>query len=116
MANPEHLALLHQQATAIWNDWRMRNPGSLPDLRWANLSEANLTKAKLSGAKLIDANLYNANLDKCENLGSRPDEDPGFGLQDPCTALSAGKCAMFQSIRRRTGFWSVGSRLSAPLP
>jgi hypothetical protein len=39
MANAEHLALL-QQGTAIWNDWRIRNPGSLPDLRQANLKIA----------------------------------------------------------------------------
>jgi len=66
MANPEHLSLL-QQGVAIWNEWRIRNPGSLPDLSGTNLSDASLSEsnlggANLSGAKLIRANLYGADL------------------------------------------------------
>jgi uncharacterized protein YjbI with pentapeptide repeats len=71
MANAEHLALL-QQGTAFWNDWRTKNPESLPDLNeaklraadlsGANLSKADLSKADLSGADLGQANLSAANL------------------------------------------------------
>jgi hypothetical protein len=51
----------------IWNEWRVRNPDSLPDLGEANLSQedlsmANLSRADLSGANLVMANLINANL------------------------------------------------------
>ena len=79
MANAEHLALL-QQGTASWNDWRTRNPGSLPDLSqvflgganlWrANLSRANLNEAELSGAELSGANLSRANLNGAELSGA----------------------------------------------
>ncbi len=61
MANADHLALL-QQGTAIWNDWRIRNPGSLPDLLEADLKGANLSKADLTGANLREADLRKANL------------------------------------------------------
>jgi uncharacterized protein YjbI with pentapeptide repeats len=61
MANAEHLALL-QQGTAIWNDWRTRNPGSLPDLSGADLRQANLSPVELSGADLHGANLRGADL------------------------------------------------------
>ena len=56
MANAEHLALL-QQGAAIWNDWRIRNPGSLPDLSAADLSEALLNEANLRKANLRKADL-----------------------------------------------------------
>jgi hypothetical protein len=61
MANAEHLALL-QQGAAIWNDWRKRNPASLPDLRQADLIEANLSQADLSEASLIGAYAANTTL------------------------------------------------------
>jgi uncharacterized protein YjbI with pentapeptide repeats len=67
MANADHLALL-QQGTEIWNDWRIRNPGSLPDLSLANLSGANLRQADLSRADLREADLSRADL-KEANLG-----------------------------------------------
>jgi uncharacterized protein YjbI with pentapeptide repeats len=63
MANVEHLALL-QQGTVIWNDWRKRNPVSLPDLRGADLSDADLSGALLSEAFLSSADLSKANLSK----------------------------------------------------
>jgi hypothetical protein len=74
MANAEHLALL-RQGTAIWDDWRQRNPGSLPDLRrasliYASLSEANLTRADLIAADLIAADLIAANLITANLLGA----------------------------------------------
>lgn len=61
VANDEHLALL-RQGTAIWNEWRARNPDSRPDLFEADLSSADLTWANLTRAGLIGANLANANL------------------------------------------------------
>jgi len=72
MPNAEHVALL-QQGTAIWNAWRIRNPGSLPDLslaelRQANLSGANLRQADLSRADLKEADLKEADLSEA-NLG-----------------------------------------------
>ena len=54
MANDEHLDLL-RQGTAVWNEWRERNPDIDPDLIGANLSGA-----KLSGVDLREANLSEA--------------------------------------------------------
>jgi uncharacterized protein YjbI with pentapeptide repeats len=61
MANAEHLALL-KQGTAIWNDWRKRNPRSFLDLGGANLKGADLSFADLGFAELGEANLSRANL------------------------------------------------------
>jgi uncharacterized protein YjbI with pentapeptide repeats len=59
MANDQHVALL-KQGVAVWNEWRLRNPDTRPDLRQVSLigailSEANLTGALLSGAILRGA-------------------------------------------------------------
>jgi hypothetical protein len=48
MANEEHLAL-RKQRTAIWHDWRMKNPASLSDLHEADLSEAKFGATDLRG-------------------------------------------------------------------
>lgn len=84
VANDEHLALL-RQGTAIWNEWRDRNPGIIPnleeaDLKGAELRNANLrdallfkaklSKADLSGADLSGANLHSAVLDDTRLLGA----------------------------------------------
>jgi uncharacterized protein YjbI with pentapeptide repeats len=69
MANAEHLALL-RQGTAIWNDWRIRNPGSLPDVGGADLSGANLSQANLKETKLWGANLSGANLSEADLSGA----------------------------------------------
>jgi hypothetical protein len=61
VANEEHLALL-RQGSAIWNEWRGRNPDNKPDLREANLIQADLTLANLTGADLSDADLRKADL------------------------------------------------------
>jgi Pentapeptide repeats (8 copies) len=71
MANDENVALLKQGVTA-WNEWRLKNPGTHPNLRRADLSGvdlsmahlrgADLSKANLSGADLTGANLTGANL------------------------------------------------------
>jgi uncharacterized protein YjbI with pentapeptide repeats len=63
MANDQHLALLRQGA-AIWNEWRDRNPGVMPDLGEADLNRAELQNANLGDAILIDANLSRADLSR----------------------------------------------------
>jgi uncharacterized protein YjbI with pentapeptide repeats len=75
MANAEHLALLRQSVAWVWNDWRTRNPGSLPDLSWADLRNAylggtNLDGANLSEAHLSDAILHLAHLDGANLSGA----------------------------------------------
>jgi hypothetical protein len=84
VANDEHLALL-RRGTAIWNEWRDRNPGIIPDLEGADLNgaelrnanlrdallfEAKLSKADLSGADLSGANLRSAVLNDTRLLGA----------------------------------------------
>jgi uncharacterized protein YjbI with pentapeptide repeats len=54
MANEQHLALAHQ-GTAVWNNWRKRDPEAVPDLRMAGLSGVKLRQAKLCGADLREA-------------------------------------------------------------
>jgi hypothetical protein len=54
---PRQLPRLLRQGTAIWNDWRIRNPESLPNLSWANLTGANFCQTDLTGANLCRANL-----------------------------------------------------------
>lgn len=56
MANPEHVAILHQGVPA-WNEWRNTNTDIEPDL-----SEADLTGFNLSGAELWQTNLMRATL------------------------------------------------------
>src|SRR5271165_973187 len=78
MANPEHLNFI-QQGIESWNEWKEKNPASLPDLsgadlsgadlRGADLSKADLSKADLSKAHLFGANLSSANLTSA-NLSS----------------------------------------------
>ncbi len=61
MANEEHLALL-RQGVEVWNDWRLKELLTVPDLREANLRSWNLAGANLKGADLIEADLTGANL------------------------------------------------------
>jgi hypothetical protein len=69
VANDEHLALL-RQGTAVWNEWRDRNPEVKPDLFDAVLPQEDLKGANLSGAKLIDAKLLYANLSNANLTGA----------------------------------------------
>jgi uncharacterized protein YjbI with pentapeptide repeats len=76
MANAEHLGLLLQHGTAIWNRWIRGNKDLLVDLSKADLStadfhkvnlrNANLSDANLRGTDLHDANLRNANLSRAD--------------------------------------------------
>jgi hypothetical protein len=61
MASDEHVALLKQGADA-WNEWRLKNPDTRPDLSQADLGAAKLIEADLRGADLRGANLRGANL------------------------------------------------------
>lgn len=66
MANEEHLAIL-RHGVAVWNQWRIENPGIRPhfigiDFSHANLSEINLDSARLAFANFSGANLSNAKL------------------------------------------------------
>ena len=49
MANDEHVALL-KQGVAAWNEWRLKNPNTVPDLSGADLGGADLGGANLIGA------------------------------------------------------------------
>lgn len=61
MANPTHLAQLHQ-GVAAWNLWRVENPHCRPDLRGAYLQVQNLCRINLSDTDLRFAFLFRANL------------------------------------------------------
>jgi hypothetical protein len=75
MANEEHLAILRQGVEA-WNAWRAANPGVVPDLRIADLSEArlrgmnfygaNLRMSRLIWADLRETDFQYANLGRCD--------------------------------------------------
>jgi uncharacterized protein YjbI with pentapeptide repeats len=70
MADPEHVALVQQGATAI-AAWREAHPGERlhlaeADLAGANLRGANLHGARLSGAILDGADLVGANLQRAD--------------------------------------------------
>jgi hypothetical protein len=69
MANDEHIRLLGE-GSAIWNEWRERNPDITPDLSrlelpWAYHIEL-LAGANLSGASLYEAMLADQNLRKAQ--------------------------------------------------
>jgi len=61
MANPEHLKILKEGVNA-WFDWRVKNPGIIPDLRGAVLGPAYLRRWNLRGANLAEADLHTADL------------------------------------------------------
>lgn len=60
MANEKHIALL-KQSRDIWNSWRQRNSGVLPDL-----SNADLSGLSLSGFDLRSANLSGSDLKRVD--------------------------------------------------
>jgi hypothetical protein len=61
MANPEHLAKLHEGVNA-WNQWRKQNPDIKIDLSHSNLRLAKLDLANLTAADLREVNLSRAAL------------------------------------------------------
>jgi hypothetical protein len=96
MANAEHLSKLREGVQA-WNQWRVDSPGTIPNLReadlrranlkaadlnWANLSVANFSEADLSGANLNWAQLIQADLREARNRSLRRSaqtKNPGLG-------------------------------------
>jgi uncharacterized protein YjbI with pentapeptide repeats len=83
MANDEHVALLKKSVTA-WNEWRLENESTRPDLSGADLTGADLTGASemrsRSGYTLV-ANLRGADLSGADKvhwpgMPVRPDADP----------------------------------------
>jgi len=61
MANPEHLKILETGVKA-WNEWRLKNPGVVPDLKEIKLFSADLKRIDLRGAELKDALLFGVDL------------------------------------------------------
>jgi uncharacterized protein YjbI with pentapeptide repeats len=56
---PSHLDMLKEDVRA-WNEWRVQNPSTRPDLTEADLRGAFLQEADLRGANLQGADLYTA--------------------------------------------------------
>jgi hypothetical protein len=59
----KYLKILNQ-GIEVWNEWRSKHPGAIPDLSMADLTSANLCGVDFSHAYLINCNLAHANL--CE--------------------------------------------------
>jgi uncharacterized protein YjbI with pentapeptide repeats len=60
-SNPTHVALL-KKSVRQWNEWRLTNPTTKPQLFESDLSNAQLHSADLSSADIRGASLSNANL------------------------------------------------------
>jgi len=56
MPNEDHFAIIKRGVT-VWNEWRLANPETEPDLRYANLIGADLHEANLRNANLESATL-----------------------------------------------------------
>ncbi|HEU4837338.1 MAG TPA: pentapeptide repeat-containing protein [Pyrinomonadaceae bacterium] len=69
MANPHHLDILKQGVNA-WNQWRMENIFTEPDLTDAVLMQADLFQAYLAGVNFHGANLNQARLIKAHLMGA----------------------------------------------
>ncbi len=69
MANRVHLSKLKEGVEA-WNNWRLGNPYTMPDLSGANLTGANLSGANLRWADLRQADLRSAFLRKANLIGA----------------------------------------------
>jgi hypothetical protein len=80
MANEEHVRRILKQTLAAWHQWRLKNPGIVPnlsradlsgaDLFMANLSAVNLRGADLSAVNLRGADLFRANLSRADLSGA----------------------------------------------
>ncbi len=65
MAVQEHLAVLYEGVN-VWNEWRLQESVTRPDLTNATLHEADLTWANLRGAILRGADLVGADLTEAD--------------------------------------------------
>jgi uncharacterized protein YjbI with pentapeptide repeats len=121
MADEEHLFLLKQRVEA-WNEWRLAELETRPDLSgadldgvdlreavlyqanlsYANLSEANLSGVDLSGADLSEADLSGANLSEAliKSTNSVGTSFEGANVSDTVFAdLDFSSCAGLDSVR-----------------
>ena len=65
MANEQQVKILTEKGVTGWNEWRAKEPGLLPDLSMAHLSQA-----KLGGAIFKEANLSGAILSEVDFSGA----------------------------------------------
>lgn len=65
MATQEHLNVLYE-GVSIWNEWRLQETVTRPDLTEATLRDADLTWANLRGAILRSADLITADLTEAD--------------------------------------------------
>jgi uncharacterized protein YjbI with pentapeptide repeats len=101
MADEEHLFLLKQRVEA-WNEWRLAELETRPDLSGADLDGVDLREAVLYQANLSYANLSGANLSealiKSTNLVGTSFE--GANVSDTVFAdLDFSSCAGLDSVR-----------------
>jgi Pentapeptide repeats (8 copies) len=61
MADEEHLFLLKQRVEA-WNEWRLAELETRPDLSGADLSGANLSEALIKSTNLVGTSFEGANV------------------------------------------------------
>ena len=69
MANKKHLDIL-EQGVSVWNEWRDRNPRTVPDLSGAELGKMPLTCAKFMKVKFNRARFMEADLMRADLRGS----------------------------------------------
>ncbi|NIQ91381.1 MAG: hypothetical protein GWN33_11455 [Gammaproteobacteria bacterium] len=69
MANRVHWSKL-KEGVGTWNNWRLENPYTMPDLRGANLVGADLEGANLRWTDLRQADLRGAFLKKANLIGA----------------------------------------------
>jgi len=60
-----HIEILNQGAE-VWNEWRERNPETIPDLRGASLGNRDLARLNLIDANLSDSILSSADLTEAD--------------------------------------------------
>jgi hypothetical protein len=111
MANEKHLALIHQEI-AIWNEWRIRNPGSLPDLSKAHLRQADLSRCCMasSGTTVPDARRLSS-IGRCHRLVTNAfKQRSNFRILSlvVCVPSSVGRGALTSDIEKG----SLSRRLS----
>ena len=82
MGNREHLKLLTQGAE-VWNDWREKNPGVIPDLQGIHLLGADLRGADLREVDLSDIKNW-ADIGKIEGASLAEAKNAPEGFLEWC--------------------------------
>jgi uncharacterized protein YjbI with pentapeptide repeats len=67
------------QGVAIWNDWRIQNPGLIPNLNGIDLSGQDWSGANFSRTDFVGANLENTNLEGAILTGALGDSGIQIG-------------------------------------